>query len=64
MNINNVKVYPRALSQAEILLTELISDAKPFTSGDTVDETGGTILLMEQLQETIDKIEKYLMRDK
>ena len=36
------------------ILRELIDAAKPFTSGDVVDETSGTIPLMERLEDAIE----------
>ena len=33
---------------------ELVDAAKPFTSADTVDETSGTIPLMEALSDALD----------
>ncbi len=45
---------------AEELLRELIEAARPFTSGDTVTETSGTIPLMEALEDVIEKAEAWL----
>ncbi len=42
----------------EAILIELIDAAKPFTSGDIVDETTGTIPLMERLERAIDEAEE------
>ena len=42
------------------ILQELIEAAEPFTSGDTVDETGGTIPLMERLEEAIKRAKESL----
>lgn len=42
------------------LLRELIESARPFTSGDTVDETCGTIPLMARLKKAIEAAEKKL----
>jgi hypothetical protein len=42
------------------ILAALIAAAKPFTSGDVVDETSGTIPLMEALQKAIDAAEKAI----
>jgi len=39
------------------LIKELIEASKPFISGDIVDETSGTILLMEALEEAINAAE-------
>jgi hypothetical protein len=44
-------------------LQELIEAAKPFTSGDVVDETTGTIPLMTVLQAAIDAAETALSGD-
>ena len=44
----------------EKILRELIEAARPFTSGNTVDETSGTIPLMERLSEAIRNAEKAL----
>lgn len=40
------------------ILRELIEAARPFTSGDTVDETSGTIPKMDRLEQAIDDAEK------
>jgi hypothetical protein len=37
------------------VLLELIDAASPFTSGDVVDQTGGTIPLMDRLEDAIDE---------
>lgn len=37
------------------VLQELIQAAEPFTSGNIVDETDGTIPLMERLEKAIKK---------
>jgi hypothetical protein len=38
----------------------LIAAAKPFTNDDVVDETSGTIPLMEKLRKAIEAAEKQL----
>jgi len=58
--INNVLLSEKALNKTEILLTELIEAAKPFTSGYIVDETSSTVPMMETLKSVISKVEKYL----
>jgi hypothetical protein len=44
-------------------LQALIEAAKPFTSGDVIDETTGTIPLLEALQAAIDAAEAALSGD-
>lgn len=41
-------------------LKDLIAAAKPFISGEVVDETSGTIPLMEALRKAIEAAEKQL----
>lgn len=38
----------------------LIAAAKPFTDGNIVDETSGTIPLMEELRKAIEAAEKAI----
>ena len=40
------------------LLKRLAEAAEPFTSGDTVDETSGTIPLMCTLEDVLEEVEK------
>ncbi len=42
------------------IVAALIAAAKPFLSGDVVDETAGTIPLMQTLQDAITAAEKAL----
>jgi hypothetical protein len=42
------------------IVAALIAAAKPFTSGDVVDETSGTIPLMEELRKAIEAAEREL----
>ena len=42
------------------IIKELIEAAKPFLSGDVVDETSGTILLIERLEQAIETGECWL----
>ena len=42
------------------LIRGLILAAKPFLSGDVVDETSGTIPLMETLEDAIESMEAIL----
>ena len=42
------------------ILEALIAAAKPFTSDDVVDETSGTIPLMESLRKAIAAAEREL----
>ena len=42
------------------LLLKLLEHAKPFLSSDVVDETRGTIPLMEDLKKAIEAIEERL----
>jgi hypothetical protein len=58
--IDEARAYNRELSACEVILIELMKAAKPFTSGDIVTETMGTIPLMERLEEAIDEAEKLL----
>ena len=51
--ITEAVVYDHALSPQEIIMVELVQAAIPFLSGDTVDETCGTIPLMDRLEEAI-----------
>lgn len=44
-------------------IEDLIAAAKPFTSGDVVDETSGTIPLMEALRKAIEQMQKRLDGD-
>ena len=44
----------------EKIIKRLVKAAKPFTSGDVVDETDGTIPLMEELEEAIAEIESQI----
>jgi hypothetical protein len=47
-----------ALTTNEIsAIRKLIEAAKPFTSGETVTETSGTIPLMEELEDAIEAAE-------
>lgn len=46
-------IYDHALSQQEVIMAELIQAAKPFLSGDVVDETDGTLPLMDRLGRAI-----------
>ena len=39
------------------IIKELIESAKPFLSGDVVDETCGTIPLMDRLEKAIEAVE-------
>ena len=41
------------VAELESALSDLIDASKPFTSGDVVDETCGTIPLMERLENSI-----------
>jgi len=50
-----------ALTPDEIsTIRKLIEAAKPFTSGETVTETSGTIPLMEELEDAIEAAEAIL----
>ena len=42
------------------ILKELIETSEPFTSGDIVDETNGTIPLMERLELALQNARKEL----
>ena len=44
----------------KVVIRELVDAATPFLSGNIVDETNGTILLMERLDEAIFQVEKVL----
>ncbi len=44
----------------KVKIKELIEAAKPFLSGDVVDETSGTIPLMDRLENAIDAVEEEL----
>ena len=46
------------------VLEELIEAAEPFTSDEVVDETTGTIPLMERLEEAIEQAENILNKYK
>ena len=46
--------------QQKAILLALIEAAKPFTNSDIVDETSGTIPLMEMLRRAIESAEKAL----
>jgi hypothetical protein len=48
------------MSDVSEALQRLIAAAKPFLSGDVVDETTGTIPLMQALQDAITAAEKEL----
>ena len=42
------------------VVEELRDAAKPFTSGDIVDETTGTIPLMERLEVAIKRVDDFM----
>ena len=42
------------------IIRKLTSAARPFTSGDIVDKTGGTIPLMDKLGEAIEEAERFV----
>lgn len=50
----------RDLYNFTVAVKELRDASEPFTSGDTVDETGGTIPLMERLGSAIEKIDNFM----
>lgn len=50
-------------TECEKILLELIKASEPFLSGDIVDETSGTIPLMQHLQVVIERAENYLEKE-
>ena len=46
--------------QDKKILRDLIEAARPFTSGDVVDETCGTMPLMEALENAIEQAQELL----
>lgn len=58
--ITDTLVFNRALSHKELIVLELIQAAEPFTSGDTVDETSGTVPLMDRLEKALKKAKEIL----
>jgi hypothetical protein len=53
----------RNLYNFTVAVKELRDASEPFTSGDTVDETGGTIPLMERLENAIKKIDGFVQEN-
>ncbi len=45
-------------------ILELIEASRPFTGGDVVDETSGTIPLMDRLEEAISQMESALISER
>lgn len=41
-------------------IQDLVAAAKPFTNGNVVDETTGTIPLMERLQQAIEQVAEFI----
>ena len=54
------EIIEKYCKDLEDSLKELIEAAQPFTSGDTVDETDGTIPLMDRLEAAITKSKECL----
>lgn len=52
------------MNKMEKVLRALIEAAEPFTSGDIVDETGGTLPLMRALEEAIEQAKVFLSLEK
>jgi hypothetical protein len=50
----------KLLKECKEILVELIDAARPFTSGDIVDETDGTIPIMERLEVAIERAESII----
>lgn len=48
------------LKNSKLILENLVDASRPFTSGDAVDETSGTVLLMKRLKSAIEKAELLL----
>ena len=48
------------LKDSKLILENLVNASRPFTSGDIVDETSGTIPLMKRLKSAIERAEKLL----
>jgi len=49
-----------SILKLKTVLEELIEAAEPFASGDIVDETSGTIPLMNRLERAIDRAGELL----
>jgi len=54
------EIQDKYIDDLESILNKLIEASIPFTSGDTVDETCGTMPLMELLEDTINQSKKLL----
>lgn len=48
------------LKDSELILENLVNASRPFTSGDIVDETSGTIPLIDRLKSAIKRAESLL----
>lgn len=57
------EIQEKYIDDLELALNKLIAASMPFTSGDTADETCGTIPLMELLSEAIEQGKELLKDD-
>ena len=48
------------MAEIKEALARLVRASEPFTSSDIVDETGGTMLLMQELTEAIKQAKEIL----
>ena len=49
--------------EIRIVVEDLIESARPFLDGNVVDETTGTLPLMEKLEQAINKTEEILKEE-
>lgn len=54
------EMQDKYVDDLELMLNKMIEASMTFTSGDTVDETCGTIPLMELLEDAINQSKKLL----